>query len=98
MRATSQNTSVTTASQLHQLDFVTFRRVDERKAGAVLLHVLPYRIFDAILVKVILELSWIINLDGEMREVRLHLNRAAVGERADLDQFFAARRFQENKL
>ena len=40
----------------------------------------------------------IVDLERQMREIGLHLHRPASGKTAKLDEFFAARRFQENQF
>ena len=40
----------------------------------------------------------IVHLEGEMRQIRTDLHRAALIELADLDHLLAARRFEENQF
>ena len=45
--------------------------------------------------KMFAEFLQALDLEGKMREIRLHLHRPAVGKMTKFDQFFAARRFQK---
>src|SRR5437764_14776955 len=98
MRATSQNTSITIAGQLHEFDFVAFRSIDEREAGTVFLEVRAVGIFEAVLFEMLAKFGEVIDLEREVSEIGLDLDGAAGGKITNLDQLFAARGLEENEF
>src|SRR5437879_3547661 len=95
--------SVTTAfarllPPLNQLNLVAFRRVDEGedaagggRGGAV-------GVFQAESREVFAEFFEVVHLEGQVRQVRLHLHRTARRETAQFNLFLALRRFEEDQF
>ena len=98
MRATSQNTSITIAGQLHEFDFITFGSINESEARTVFLEVRAVRLFDAVFFQVLAKFGEIIHLEGKVSEIGLDLDRAAGWKITNFDQLFAAGRFEENEF
>ena len=83
---------------MNELDFVAFRGVYEGDAAAVGFEVRPVGEPDALLGDVLAEGFEAVHLEGEVGEVRLNLDRAAVGEKAEFDSFLAFGGFQEDEF
>ena len=83
---------------LHQLDFVTFRGIDESESGPVILHGRPVRIAESVLLKVLAKSLETFHFKGQMRQVSLDLNRAAGGALADFDQLLTSRSLEKHQL
>src|SRR5262245_15207132 len=76
--------------RLHEFDLVAFRGVNEGKATAALAEVRAVGILEAELREMLLKVGEVVHLEGQVREVWLHLHRAAAGKVAKLDEFLAA--------
>src|SRR5436309_978833 len=80
---------------LHDFDLITFRSVDKCETAAIGLYGWTVGIFQIERGEVLTECFQAVHFESKMREVRLHLDRAAGREMAKLDQFLALRRFHE---
>src|SRR5208282_4990113 len=85
-------------SHLDQLDFIPLRGVNEGDAPAVRVEVRAVGILEAEPAQMPAEFLQAVNLEGEVRQIRLHMHRPARRITAQLDQLFAARRPQENQF
>jgi hypothetical protein len=83
---------------LYQFDFVTFRRVNEREHGSGGARRRTVGIFQAVFGKVLAEFFEVVHLERQMREVGLHLYRAAGRETANFNLLVAGRRLEKNEL
>jgi hypothetical protein len=88
----------TIAAALNQFDLVTFRRIDESNRAAVAVGMRPVGERVAFRGRLFREFLDVIDLEGEMRQVRSDHHRTAFVEFAKLDFYIASRRFQEDKL
>src|SRR5438552_327174 len=66
-----------------------------RNSSAIRLNVLTIGVFDSQLFEMFAELLQTLDLERQVRQVRLHLDRAAGGEMTKLDQLFTGRRLEE---
>lgn len=83
---------------LNELDFVTLGSVDESNSAAIRFHVRAIGIGHAVCAEMFFKFSETIDLESEMREIGLDLNRAAGWEMANLNFLLAFGSFEENEL
>lgn len=83
---------------LDEFDFVSLRGVDEGDAVAIGFEVGAIRERDAVLGEVLAEGFEAVDLEGEVGQVGLDLNGAAVGEVAEFDGFLTFRGFEEDEF
>src|SRR4029453_1729086 len=90
--------SLTIGAALNQFDLVAFRRVDESDRAAAVVGMWPVGERVAFRGRPFREFLDVIDLEGEMSQIRSDHHRTAIVEFANLDFHIASRRFQEDKL
>src|SRR5439155_9061243 len=83
---------------LDQFNFVTFRRVDKGEDCAGRGRGRAIRVSQSEFFELLPEFFEAVHLESQMRQVRLHLHRAARREAANLNLLLAFRRFEEDQF